>query len=849
MQDRALVNPPVVAGPLLLPLLDHNFPWKRFEDFCIHYVSLQDGVTAAYRYGQEGEDQQGIDIFAENESGNATYQCRRVKSFSANDFKKLVQETTKEAAEHVAFIACKASKALRDECEKHESWRLLDIEDISLEIRKLPAEEARNLVRTFFGPYWADAFCGVATQKITALPSIPSPNFTNRTAELERMSAGLVSHRMIWLHGFTGTGKSELALHFASINAASFDSVIWIDATTPESVDEAFGKLWQRIFKGKAVPLQHAVQETIDWLQQNGGKTLLIFDNYDPSGPVALSFPTNPESHVLVTSDVVPRKDANKYLVVNTEALDADASCNYLRKLTDLPDDKAREIHELVGGIPIALEICANYLRATGVSVHQFLDRARNSTWEHIEKISVQIYGNAGFGKVLGNTLDALAKEDAAALDLLRACACLGEGPIPRNVIEQFSGYREEGDDSDLDVSIARLTKYSLLKADPENVYVHKLVQRIVYEQTPEDTLFMIRSRLSQVLLWMIDPLIQSNQIFDCLPLIGHVSAFVEKTALAGHNSNKLVQLSKFIGIVLLDTGHPALAEPWFRQSIARCEGLVASVKANGFGFTAPAFEGVEPDGHSMLGLCLLRQGKVEDARSELELGLSLQAKQGVQSLDYARLLNNIADYQRLTGDLDKAEASLQQVLKIRKSIVGDQDTLVGNTYHNLGVLLWDKGNPTEAMEALRNARRIKEKILGSNHVAGASTMFIEAKLLLTQGKADISSKLFDRAFEIYEKAFGMDHWLGPTLAVWSAIAWSKQKNCKNVAAVLSKVEHAPASESFLHALAEIARYIRKDPGATQECADAFRTWLQQIAKQPDVAASPQFNELLGLFP
>lgn len=851
MNDRASVEPPVVANPLFLPLLDHNFPWKRFEDFCIQYVSLQPGVTQAYRYGQEGEDQQGIDIFAENDSGNATYQCRRVKHFFAANFKTLVDETTKEAAEHVVFIASKASKALRDECAKHKNWRLIDIEDISLGVRKLPDEEARLLVKTFFGPYWADAFCGVAAPKLTVLPSIPSPNFTNRTGELEKMSDGLVSHRLIWLHGFTGTGKSELALHFASTNVASFDSVIWIDATTTEGIDEAFGKLWRKIFKEREVPLQQAVQETIDWLQQNGGKTLLIFDNYDPSGPVTLSFPTHAESHVVVTSDVVPQQNANKYFIVNTEALDSDTACDFLRKLTVLPDDKARAIYDLVGGIPIALEICANYLRATGISVDQFLDRARNSTWEDIEKISVEIYGNVGFGKVLGNTLDALAKEDPAALDLLRACACLGQGPIPRNVIEQFSVYREEGDNSDLDVTIARLTKYSLLKADPENVYVHKLVQRIVYEQTPEDTKlqFMIRSQLSQVLLRIIDPLIQSNQIFDCLPLISHVSTFVEKTAIAGQNSNKLVQLSKFIGIVLLDTGHPALAERWFRESIARCEGLVSSVKAGGFGFAAPAFEGVEPDGHSMLGICLLRQGKIEDARNELEQALSLQAKHGTQSLDYARLLNNTADCQRLTGELDKAETSLRQVLKIRKSLLGDQDILVGNTYHNLGVLLWDKDDPAGALESLRKARRIKEGIFGINHVSGASTMFIEAKVLLTQGKADISSKLFDRAFEIYKKHFGMDHWLGPTLAVWSAIAWSTQKNCENAASMLSKVEHAPVSESFLNALPEVARYIHNDASATQECADVFRDWLQRIAKQPVVAASPQFKELLALFP
>ncbi|MBN9395455.1 MAG: tetratricopeptide repeat protein [Candidatus Melainabacteria bacterium] len=812
-------------------------------------MSLQSGVTAAYRYGQEGEDQQGIDILAENASGNATYQCRRVKQFAASDLKKLVEETTKEAAEHVVFIACKASKALRDECAKHNNWRLLDLEDISLEVRKLPADQARNLVGAFFGPFWADAFLEGTTKKITLLPSIPSPNFTNRTAELEKTSEGLVSHRMIWLHGITGTGKSELALQVASANATSFDSIVWIDATTPESVDEAFGLLWRKLFKSKAVPLEHAVQETIDWLEQNGGRTLLIFDNYDPSGASTLSYPKHGESHVIVTSDVVPKHDANKFLTINTDAFDPSAACDYLRKLTNLSEPEAKAIYDLVGGIPIALEICANYIRATGVSVDQFLERARNAKWEDIEKISVEIYGNVGFGKVLGNTLDTLVKEDPAALDLLRACACLGEGPIPRYVIERFSAFREEGDNSVLDLSIARLAKYSLLKADPENVYVHKLVQRIVFEQTPEDDRWKIRMRLAQVLIWIIDPLIQSNQIFDCLNLISHVSVFIDKNAVDGQNSNKLVQLSKFIGIVLLDTGHPALAEEWFRQSIWRCEAQIESVKGGGMGFMAKAFEQVEPDGHSLLGASLLQQGKFDDAREELEQGLALQRKYGTDSADFARLLNYFADYERLTGQLDKAETSLREVLRIRKNVLGDQDILIGNTYHNLGVLLSDKGDVGGAMDALRNARRIKEKVYGVSHVSVASTMFIEAKLLLTLGKQDIACKLFDRAFEIYEKSFGMEHWLAPTLALWSAIAWAKQRNCDKAFAMLDKIEQVPVSEGFLRAFAEVANYIGTDPSPFQSCTEVFRHWLEEVGKQPTVAASAQFIDLRALLP
>src|SRR4051794_9107715 len=60
LRDKVML--PARPSATMLPLLDPNFSWERFEEFCHHLVSSLPGVKACNRYGSRGSDQKGIDL-------------------------------------------------------------------------------------------------------------------------------------------------------------------------------------------------------------------------------------------------------------------------------------------------------------------------------------------------------------------------------------------------------------------------------------------------------------------------------------------------------------------------------------------------------------------------------------------------------------------------------------------------------------------------------------------------------------------------------------------------------------------------------------------------------------------
>jgi len=173
---------PVRPNATLLPLLEANVSWDRFEQFCHHFVSLLSGAKSCHRYGTQGDDQRGIDLVAAFTGGREeTYQCRQYKKFTPADVRRTVRENEYKAKAHTILVASTVSSSVRDEVKKHSKWRLWDANDISLRVRKMSAEDARTLISSHFGSEWAEAFLGVR----------PAPTF---------VSAGLYYQKLLDTH-------------------------------------------------------------------------------------------------------------------------------------------------------------------------------------------------------------------------------------------------------------------------------------------------------------------------------------------------------------------------------------------------------------------------------------------------------------------------------------------------------------------------------------------------------------------------------------------------------------------------------------------------------------------------
>jgi hypothetical protein len=144
--------------------------WEDFERLCWRLVALEAEVSQVCLYGERGQAQEGIDLYAElRDNSRAVYQCRRVKSLSEAGIRGAVDDflDRKWADRAQTFCFC-TSRSLRDtklaDTIAEETARLrdlgitferLDLDEISRRCKTQP-----EIVWDFFGKAWANAFCG-----------------------------------------------------------------------------------------------------------------------------------------------------------------------------------------------------------------------------------------------------------------------------------------------------------------------------------------------------------------------------------------------------------------------------------------------------------------------------------------------------------------------------------------------------------------------------------------------------------------------------------------------------------------------------------------------------------------
>lgn len=159
---------------------------------------------------------------------------------------------------------------------------------------------------------------------------MPSEQFIGRVPELASIPELLypdrqTQHRVqierpcLVLSGPGGIGKTQIAITYARTPRQSYQSVLWMDASSKATLKGCFQSVSGIIFGHKlSQPLDstESVTRTIEWLSDsNNTRWLLIFDSYDHRGEFELEKYYPPVAHgaIIVTTrrpDVVHRKTA-----------------------------------------------------------------------------------------------------------------------------------------------------------------------------------------------------------------------------------------------------------------------------------------------------------------------------------------------------------------------------------------------------------------------------------------------------------------------------------------------------------------------------------------------------------
>ena len=220
-----------------------------------------------------------------------------------------------------------------------------------------------------------------------------NPRFFGRQSETMRTKEvldpeGKQKLRVLAIHGLGGVGKSQLALNYANTSMKLYDAIIWIPSETQIKMTAALSTFAKKL----GLPVNSDTEDGIqssqkvrDWLNTSEKSFLLVFDNVDNAEMLLQVWPASETGSIIITtrSPSVASKRARE--VMHLQSFSTEDGLEVLYSLTSLqPADNqesaaAKEICQLLGGLPLAFAQISDFVRDRGYSYQEFLAVYRKS--------------------------------------------------------------------------------------------------------------------------------------------------------------------------------------------------------------------------------------------------------------------------------------------------------------------------------------------------------------------------------------------------------------------------------------------------------------------------------------
>jgi DNA-binding CsgD family transcriptional regulator len=334
---------------------------------------------------------------------------------------------------------------------------------------------------------------------------VPRPAFlagrTELLAEIEtRLSpdAG-EGPRIVILCGLGGAGKTSLAVEYAHRHLAEL-SVVWqFAADDPAALEAGFSELAAQLGARDLFDIADPIAQIHGVLAARPDDWLLVFDNAPGPEAIRALLPPRGGGRVLITSQ-------NQHWgfgdVIDVPVLNQDIAAEFLARRTGQAGPGAGAAWDLageLGGLPLALEQAAAYMRATGRSIAGYLDLFRQRGTDMLARGEP-----AGYDKCVITTwslaFEQLQRSNPAAIGLLALLACCAPEVIPVDLLlrprpELYDSFSPEvarvlvpllEDRVAADDAITALRRYSLTSPlSAGTVSVHRLVQAVTLTQLP----------------------------------------------------------------------------------------------------------------------------------------------------------------------------------------------------------------------------------------------------------------------------------------------------------------------------------------------------------------------------
>ncbi|WJG35914.1 uncharacterized protein FOBCDRAFT_228499, partial [Fusarium oxysporum Fo47] len=219
----------------------------------------------------------------------------------------------------------------------------------------------------------------------------PGTSFFGRSCEVENLHRFLnpegTTREGVVIWGLSGYGKTQLAIHYIDNYWPSHLPVIWIDASSRESIEGAFDDVATELQTSGKAP----TDDVMRWLCQDTNKSwLLVFDSVDINEDLDIRkyFPKCKHGRIIITTTRSDIHSPLKFHGIGLEGVDDLAGSQillgYLARV--LPDEfrdqskkgqaeiTAKAISRKLKGIPLAMEQAGAFLSLGTVEIHYYLE-------------------------------------------------------------------------------------------------------------------------------------------------------------------------------------------------------------------------------------------------------------------------------------------------------------------------------------------------------------------------------------------------------------------------------------------------------------------------------------------
>jgi len=581
--------------------------------------------------------------------------------------------------------------------------------------KELTPSQSLSLLSSWNLPFLPDSY--VPRVKSTEAVWEQLLNPSNQTTNNKQ-----VTTKIAGLSGPGGVGKTFLATYCIHNPKQPYAFRAWFSAETLDVLKASYFELGEKLqlFLPKMSEVQK-IREVKSWME-NQRSVLLIYDNAANVDDLYEFFPNN--AHIIITSRNYKIPNAAEIGVMTQEeslSLLENLIPTVIKQDPKFSEDSVRLINEL-NYFPLAISQAAAYITENVVFLSNYLELYAK---ERKHLLSSKVLSTGKQQEPIYVTWDmnlesiSKMKEGDQALNLLGFISFCRPGSIPKRLLVQcLYGKTDEKAVLEFNTLVGILRKYSLIKATPDSISIHRLVSNWLRDRfTPEERLKYLKKVM--IGIQNVYPKKLEN-IEDNFSEVTSDEDYTLISALIPQIKTILLQLESFIGD---------------KEKIS----LYA----------------LHADSHYSIG---------DHNKSKVILEKLVQLKEHYYGENHVEIIKTLTNFSKVLSSLDEvsyAEVILKKILTISERVYGTNHTENIPILQLLSRAYYIIGEGQKSLEVIEKTLLIGEKHYANDHPQMEEMFHRQALAYYLLGDFQKSKDLFYKAFTIKEKLYGQNHLVG----------------------------------------------------------------------------------------